>query len=269
MTHRLNDRVALVFGAGSIGSGMSIGRATAVALGRAGAKVFAVDINRDSAEETAIIIRGEGGECEVAAADVTISAEVKNAVSRCMARFGKIDILQNNVGVVHLGGPVEMSEETWLQSMKLNVGSAFLTCKHVIPIMEACRSGVITNISSIAAVRWVGIKMIGYSAFKAALNQFTQTVALQYAPVGIRSNAIIVGRMDTPTLRAALGPLYPDEDSLIAEKSATCPTGHLGNPWDVASASVFLASDDAKYITGTLLPVDGGVLGQSFPDRPN
>jgi len=259
----LRGKIALVLGAGSSRPGLSIGKATSIALARAGAVVVAVDVDPDAAGAVEREIRGEGGTCDAVVADVTDSASVKRAVDAAMERHGRIDILHNNVGVAHVGGPVEMSEDIWLASMKLNVGSAFLACKHVLPIMEAQGSGAITNISSISGMRWVGVPMIAYSAFKAALNNFTQNVALQYARKGIRANVVIVGRMDTPILRASLGSLYESDEALIADKSSICPTGKLGEPWDVAAASIYLASDAAKYVTGVLLPVDGGVLCQS------
>ena len=259
----LEDKVALILGAGSSRPGLSIGKATSIAFARAGAKVMAVDVDEAAAEDVRNVIRAEGGICDAVVADVTSSESVKRAVDEAMARFGRIDVLQNNVGVAHVGGTVDMSEDTWLASMKLNVGSAFLACKHVLPVMEAQGGGAITNISSISGQRWVGVPMIGYAAFKAALNNFTQNVALQYARAGIRANVVVVGRMDTPILRASLGSLYDSDEALIADKSSICPTGKLGEPWDVADASIFLASDAAKYVTGVLLPVDGGVLCQS------
>ena len=259
----LDGKVALVFGAGSSRPGLSIGKATSIAFARAGAKVVAVDVDEAAAAAVEREIRAEGGSCTSIVGDVTDSASVKRAVDATMAEFGRIDVLQNNVGVAHLGGPVEMSEKTWLASMQLNVGSAFLTCKHVLPIMEAQGGGAITNISSISGMRWVGVEMIGYAAFKAALNNFTQNVALQYAKKAVRANVVVVGRMNTPILRASLGGLYENDEALIADKSSICPSGKLGEPWDVAAASIYLASDAARYVTGALLPVDGGVLCQS------
>jgi NAD(P)-dependent dehydrogenase (short-subunit alcohol dehydrogenase family) len=176
-----------------------------------------------------------------------------------MAWQGRIDILHNNVGMAYLGGPVEMSEETWDHSLKLNVGSLFLSCRHVLPLMEAQGSGAIVNVSSIASIRWLGTAYIGYAASKAAVNQFTQAIAMQYADKGIRANAILPGMMNTPTARASLGSTFADEADLVAKRNAACPTGAMGDAWDIAWASVFLASDQAKYITGVLLPVDGGM----------
>ena len=259
MSERLKDKVALVFGAGSIGPGWGNGKATAVAYAREGAKVVAVDLKLAAAQETAGIIRIEGGACEALAADVTSSDDIKRAVDRCVELHGRIDILQNNVGMAYVGGPVEMSEKTWADSMQLNVGSMFLACKHVLPVMEAQGSGAIVNVSSIASIRWLGTAYIAYSASKAAVNQFTQSIALQYARKGIRANAILPGMMDTPTARVSLQSQFSDEAELIAKRNAASPTGKMGDAWDIAHASVFLASDEARYITGVLLPVDGGM----------
>ena len=259
MVQRLKDKVALVLGAGSIGPGWGNGKATAVAYAREGARVLAVDLSLPAAQETAAIIRAEGGVCEAMQADVTVDADVARVVAHCMAWQGRIDILHNNVGMAYLGGPVEMSEETWDHSLKLNVGSLFLSCRHVLPLMEAQGSGAIVNVSSIASIRWLGTAYIGYAASKAAVNQFTQAIAMQYAGKGIRANAILPGMMNTPTARASLGSTFADEADLVAKRNAACPTGAMGDAWDIAWASVFLASDQAKYITGVLLPVDGGM----------
>ena len=263
MPGRLKDKVALVFGAGSIGEGWGNGKATAVAYAREGAKIIAVDRSLPAAQETAAIIAGEGGQCEAVQADVTQSDSILRAVEQCMALHGRIDILHNNVGVTYVGGPVELSEERWAESMQINVGSLFLTTKHILPIMQAQGSGAIINVSSIASIRWLSTAYIAYAASKAAVNQFTQAIALQYAPHGIRANAILPGMMDTPTVRVALQSTFADEAELIARRNAACPTGKMGDAWDVAWASVFLASDEAKYITGVLLPVDGGMTCKS------
>jgi NAD(P)-dependent dehydrogenase (short-subunit alcohol dehydrogenase family) len=259
MPNRLEAKVALVFGAGSIGPGWGNGKATAVAYAREGARVLALDLNVAAAQETADIIRDEGGACEALAADVTKAADVQRAVERCMALYQRVDILHNNVGMATVGGPVEMSEDTWNHTLQLNVGSLFLTCKHVLPIMEAQGSGAIVNVSSIASIRWLGTPYIGYAASKAAVNQFTQAIALQYARKGIRANAILPGMMNTPTARVALQSQFANEAELVAQRNAACPTGAMGDAWDIAWASVFLASDEARYITGVLLPVDGGM----------
>ncbi len=259
MGKRLEDKVALVFGAGSIGPGWGNGKATAVAYAREGARVIAVDLNIDAARETAEIISGEGGICEPISADVTVADDIARVTERCMKLHGRIDILHNNVGMAVVGGPVEMSEKTWNESMHLNVGSLFLTSKSVLPIMVAQGAGAIVNVSSIASIRWLGTAYISYAASKAAVNQFTQAIALQYARNGIRANAILPGMMNTPTARVALNSQFVDEAELVARRNAACPTGSMGDAWDIAWASVFLASDEARYITGVLLPVDGGM----------
>jgi len=263
MPDRLKNKVAVVFGAGSIGEGWGNGKATAVAYAREGARVIAADLSLAAARETATIITDEGGQCEAVEADVTQSDSILQTVNRCMALHDQIDILHNNVGVTFLGGPVELSEERWAQTMQINLGSLFLTTKHILPIMEAQGSGAIINVSSIASIRWIGTAYIGYAASKAAVNQFTQAIALQYAPQGIRANAILPGMMDTPTVRVSLQAEFADEAELIAKRNAACPTGKMGDAWDIAWASVFLASDEAKYITGVLLPVDGGMTCKS------
>lgn len=259
MGTRLKGKVALVFGAGSIGPGWGNGKATAVAYAREGARVIAIDLNAEAAKETAAIIHSEGGACEAVTANVTVSEDIRSVVSHTMGLHGRIDILHNNVGMAYVGGPVEMSEKTWNDSMLLNVGSLFLTCKHVLPVMEAQGAGAIVNVSSIASIRWLGTPYISYAASKAGVNQFTQAIALQYARKGIRANAILPGMMDTPTARVALNSQFDDEADLVARRNAACPTGSMGDAWDVAHASVFLASDEARYITGVLLPVDGGM----------
>lgn len=259
MSKRLEGKVALVLGAGAVGPGWGNGKATAALFAREGAKVFAVDVNLAAARETETIIRTEGGVCDAAQADVTRPEDVLRVVEQCMQRHGRIDVLQNNVGLTHLGGPVDMSQETWHYSMEVNVGYMFTACKHVLPIMERQGGGAIVNVSSIASLRWLGIEFIGYSTFKAAVNQFTQSVAMQYARKGIRANAVVPGRMDTPTAKIQLNTLYESEEQLLAKRAATCPSGKQGDGWDIAYASLFLASDEAKYISGAVLPVDGGV----------
>ena len=256
---RLKNKVALVFGAGSCGPGWGNGKATSVLYAREGAKVVAVDKNLSAAEETRSIIASEKGDCIALAADVTRADEVEAVVKKCVDTYGRIDVLHNNVGIAEIGGPVETSEESWDRVMDVNIKSMFLTCKYVLPIMEAQRSGAIINISSVASIRWSGVPYIGYYASKAAVNNFTQAVALQYANKGIRVNAILPGLMHTPMVVQALEQFFGNAEEVIKQRNAACPTGKMGDAWDVAYASLFLASDEAKYITGVLLVVDGGV----------
>jgi NAD(P)-dependent dehydrogenase (short-subunit alcohol dehydrogenase family) len=263
MGARLKDRVALVFGAGSSGPGWGNGKATAVLFAREGARVVAIDVVPEAAEETRGIIAGEGGEAIALSADITSSASVKAAVDAAMARWGRIDILHNNVGYAQMGGPVELSEAEWHRTFDLNITGAFLTCKHVLPHMLARKSGAIVNVSSIAAVRYTGYPYSAYYASKAAVNQFTVGLALQYAKDGIRANAIMPGMMNTPLIYKQIAGQYADTDAMVKARDAACPMGRMGTGWDVANAALFLASDEAGYITGVCLPVDGGISCRS------
>ncbi|MBV8094875.1 MAG: glucose 1-dehydrogenase [Acetobacteraceae bacterium] len=259
MSKKLQDRVAIVFGAGSVGEGWGNGKASAVAYAREGARVIAVDLDEAAAAETCQIIRGAGGHAISVSADVTKLAEVKSAVDEAKAAFGRIDILHNNVGITSQGGPVETSEESWDRVMSVNVKSMFLTCKCILPIMEAQRSGAIINISSIASIRWTGYNYSAYYASKGAVNQFTKGLAIQYAAQGIRANCILPGLMDTPHIYQHITGFHGDREAMVAARNAASPTGRMGDAWDIAHAAVFLASDDAKYINGIELVVDGGL----------
>jgi len=260
--NRLADRVALVFGAGSVGPGWGNGKASAVAYARAGAKVVCVDINRSAAEETAGIIRGEGGRAEALACDVTKLLEVEDVVARTVAAFGPVDILHNNVGHAGMGGPPDLSEDQWRREMDLNVTGMFLACKVVIPSMVERGRGVITNISSVAGIRYTGYPYTSYYAAKGAVNQFTVGVALQYARNGIRCNAILPGLMDTPLIYQQITGQYGSPDDMVKERHEASPTGRMGTGWDIANAAVFLASDEAGYINAVCLPVDGGLTAR-------
>jgi len=256
---RLANKVALVIGAGSIGPGWGNGKATAVAYGREGATVICVDKNAEAAAETAELLKAEGAQVLALNADVCNEDDVRRIVATSMDAYGRIDVLHNNVGLALLGGPVDISLQDWERSLDLNIGYMFLTVRHVLPVMQRQKSGAIINISSIASIRWLGTAYIGYSAAKAAVNQLTQAIALQYAAQGIRANAILPGMMDTPIARIALKDDAASEEALVARRHATSPTGAMGDAWDIAWASVFLASDEARYINGVLLPVDGGM----------
>jgi NAD(P)-dependent dehydrogenase (short-subunit alcohol dehydrogenase family) len=261
MGERLKDKVALVTGAGSVGPGWGNGKATAVLFAREGAKVYAVDINLNAAQETKEIIEKEGGICAVQKVDVSKSEEVKTMVDRCIETYGRIDILHNNVGIVVVGGPVEITEETWERVMAINLKSMFLTCKYVLPHMENQGGGAIVNISSIAAIRYTGVPYVTYYTTKAGILGLTQGIALQYAEKNIRANAILPGLMNTPMIVEPLKGVYAagDVDKMIEIRNKQCPTGKMGDAWDVAHAALFLASDEAKYITGAQIVVDGGI----------
>ena len=260
MARRLNGKVALVTGAGSSGPGWGNGKATAVLFAREGAKVLAADLNLAAAQETVELIGAEGGAAVAHQADVADGTQVKAMAEACLARFGRIDVLHNNVGILEPGGVVEASEASWDRVMEVNLKSMFLTCKAVIPIMETQGAGAIVNVASIAGIRWLGVPYISYQASKAAVIQFTRSVAMEYARKGIRANSILPGFMNTPMIQGPLMATYGGEaDKMIAARDALCPTGKMGDAWDVAYAALFLASDEARYITATELVVDGGL----------
>ncbi len=258
MVDRLKGKAAIVFGAGSSGAGWGNGKAAAVAYGREGARVACVDLSREAAAETAAIIGEQGGEAIVVAADVTEAGSVDDAVAETVARFGRIDILHNNVGVTQMGGPVELTEEQFAAALNLNIGPVYRTARAVVPHMLQQGSGAIVNISSLAAIRWTGYPYFAYYAAKAAVNQATVALAMQYARQGIRANCIMPGLIDTPLIYRQISGQYASAEEMVAARSAAVPLGRMGTAWDVANAAVFLASDEAQFITGVCLPVDGG-----------
>jgi NAD(P)-dependent dehydrogenase (short-subunit alcohol dehydrogenase family) len=267
MTHRMQDKVVMITGAGSVGEGWGNGKASAVLYAREGAKVFAVDIRRSAAEETQSTIRDEGGVCEVGEADVSMNIDVERAVRSCVASFGRIDILHNNVGVLSAGGPVELEEKEWDRVVAVNQKSMFLTCKHVIPYMLKQGNGAIVNVSSLGAIRWIGVPYIAYATSKGAVISFTRSIALQYARERIRANCVLPGLMDTPMIREPLkGRSRAERDRVIESRHAASPTGKMGTAWDVAYAALYLASDEARYVTGTEIVVDGGLSVRAVSD---
>jgi NAD(P)-dependent dehydrogenase (short-subunit alcohol dehydrogenase family) len=261
MSGRLKDKVAIVVGAGCTpGDAMGNGRATAILFAREGASVMLVDRRRESAEETRQMIDGEGGRSFVFEADITRAEDCKRMADKCIETYGRIDILHNNVGIGEGGGPVELAEEDWDKVVDTNLKSMFLTCKYVLPHMEKQGSGAIVNISSMAAVRFAPYPMLPYSASKAGVNALTRSVAMQYAHQGIRSNAIMPGLINTPMAIEGISErLGIEKEDLIRMRDAAVPMNHMGEAWDVAYAALFLASDEAKYVTGVVLPVDGGL----------
>jgi NAD(P)-dependent dehydrogenase (short-subunit alcohol dehydrogenase family) len=261
MTGRLQDKVAIITGAGSVGPGWGNGRATAVRFAEEGAKIFAVDRNPESLEETIARVKAAGGEIETQHCDVTDSAAVARAAAACHARFGRIDVLVNNVGGSAAGGPVEMSEEVWDAQVDSNLKSVFLTCKHVLPIMERQKSGAVVNIASASGLRFTGAVQVGYAATKAGVIQLTRVVAVQYAPKGIRLNTVIPGQLHTPMVEARLAKQRTggDVEALLRQRQARIPQGFMGDGRDTANAVLFLASDEARFITGAEIVVDGGM----------
>ncbi|MFZ4807923.1 MAG: SDR family NAD(P)-dependent oxidoreductase [Hyphomicrobiaceae bacterium] len=262
MSKKLDGRVALVFGAGSVGPGWGNGKASAVAYARAGAAVACVDWNGAAAEETVALIETEGGRAIAITCDITKSDQVNAAVAATVQAFGTVSILHNNVGHAKIGDCLELSEEEWKRQLDLNVTGMFHTCKAVLPIMLAAGKGVITNISSVAAIRYTGYAYPSYYASKGAVNQFTVGLALQYARQGIRANVIMPGLMDTPHIYQHISVAYGSSNDMSVKRAEMAPMGRQGTGWDIAHAAVFLASDDANYITAVCLPVDGGLTAR-------
>jgi NAD(P)-dependent dehydrogenase (short-subunit alcohol dehydrogenase family) len=237
--HDLKGRVAIVSGAGSVGPGWGNGKATATLLARQGASVFLLDINEAAARETAAIIETEGGTCAV----------------------HRIDIMVNNVGGSEPGSVETLTEEAWDRQIAFNLKSAFLGCKHVVPIMVAQGKGAIVNTASVAGLRVSGNRpQIGYTASKAAVIGLTKSVAAAHAKQGVRCNTVIPGLMHTPLVEYRLARQIGGNDAqaLIAKRNAQVPMGRMGTGWDVANATLFLVSDEANFITGTEIVVDGG-----------
>ena len=260
---RLDGKVAIVTGAGSAGPGWGNGKATAVLLARQGASVLAVDIVARAAEETRGIIAGEGGVCAVHDCDVTSAAAVEAMIRACLDGFGRLDILVNNVGGSVPGDPVSLSEADWDAQIDFNLKSVLLGCKYALPVMDRQGSGVIVNLSSVAGLRQLpGRSHVAYSATKAGIIQFTRATAIAYARKGIRCNTVVPGLMHTPLVEARLAHQVAggDAEALIAARNAQVPMGRMGDAWDVAHAILFLASDEAKYVTATEIVVDGGLI---------
>lgn len=264
MAGRLQNKVALVTGAGCVGPGWGNGRATAVLFAREGAKVFAVDRNAEAMKETLDRVGEFGGTIKPHETDVTDSASVKAMVEACLAAFGRIDILVNNVGGSVAGGPVELSEEGWDGQMDYNLKSVFLTCKHVLPVMERQGGGAIVNLASTSGLRWTGSPQIGYATTKAAVIQLSRVVAVQYANKGIRVNTVIPGQLHTPMVEARLAKQRAggDVEKLLQSRVARIPLGFMGDGRDTANAALFLASDEARFVTGTEIIVDGGMVAR-------
>jgi NAD(P)-dependent dehydrogenase (short-subunit alcohol dehydrogenase family) len=255
----LAGKVALVTGAGSSGPGFGNGKATATIFARQGATVIGIDRDASAVEETRSVIEGEGNAFMAMTCDVTDGAQVADLIAKIEKSFGRLDILVNNVGRSEPGGPVEMTEEIWGEQLDVNLTSAYLTCKHALPIMERQGSGAVVNVSSVAGLRYIGKPQVAYSAAKAALIQFTKATAVIYAGRGVRMNCVVPGLMDTPLVRR-LADKYAggDNEGFAATRAKQVPMGRMGDSFDVAHAALFLVSDEARYITATEIVVDGG-----------
>lgn len=260
MGNRLENKTAIVTGAGQTpGDTVGNGRAISILFAREGARVLLVDRNPASARETQSIIEKEGGTAFAFEADITKADDCKKMADACAERYDHIDILVNNVGAGGKDGtPVQVDEETWERIFDINLTSMYLTCKFVLPYMEERESGSIVNISSIAAV--CATPMLAYKTSKAGVNALTHTIAMQYAKKGIRANTIMPGLMNTPmAIEGISRAMKIDKQELIERRSKAVPLkGGMGDGWDTAYGALFLASDEAKFITGTALPIDGG-----------
>jgi NAD(P)-dependent dehydrogenase (short-subunit alcohol dehydrogenase family) len=263
MSGRVAGKVALITGAGCVGPGWGNGRAAAVLFAREGAKVFAVDRSADAMTETVERV-GNDGEIVTHVCDVTEDAQVRAMTEACRKAFGRIDILVNNVGGSAAGGAAEISEESFDRQIDYNLKSVFLSCRHVIPIMVEQGGGAIVNTASTSGTRYTGSPQIGYASAKAAIIQFSRVTAVQYAGNGIRVNTVVPGQMHTPMVEARLAKQRSggDVDALLKARVARIPLGFMGDGRDTANAVLFLASDDARFITGTEIVVDGGMTAR-------
>jgi NAD(P)-dependent dehydrogenase (short-subunit alcohol dehydrogenase family) len=263
----LKDKVAFISGAGSVGDDPDTkvwgnGKATAVLLARQGAKIFGVDLRKEAVDVTKALIEREGGICRTHAADMTKAKEVAAAVADCMRAFGRIDILVNNVGGSAPGTAVTMSEEVWDAQLNHNLKTAFLGCKFVLPIMEQQGFGAIVNLASVAGLRMTEHRAhVAYSTSKLGMLAFSRSTAIAYAKKGIRCNTVIPGLMHTALVEHRLAKTIAGDDvqGLIDRRNAQCPTGKMGDAWDVAHAVLFLVADEARYITAAEILVDGGL----------
>ena len=266
---RLANKRAVIFGAGQAPTSGEIignGRATALTFAREGAQVLCVDRHLTAAEETAGLITDQGGTAQAIAADVTDEDAVKDAISRCLRAFGGIDVLHNNVGVsVEFGdAPMDLlRQEDFARIMDINLFSCILTCRHALPAMRKQGSGSIINVSS-ASVYWTAHPTIAYPASKAAMITFTRQLAIQNADRGVRANAILPGLMNTPmAVDRRMDITGRARQEIEAERNAKVPLNNLmGDGWDVANAALFLASDEARFVSGIELPVDGASLAR-------
>lgn len=252
MPDRLKDKVAIITGAGSRAEGIGNGRAAAILFAREGAKLLLVDRDEQAAQTTLDLIRAEGNDAVIHAADVTSSEDCRAMARAALDRWGRLDILHNNVGIGGRGTVEEITEEDWERVQRVNVTSMMLTAKHAVPAMRASGGGAIINVSSIAALRPRGLT--AYSVSKGAVATLTQALAVDHGADGIRANCIMPGPVYTPMVYAA-----GMSDELRDRRREASLLKIEGEGWDIGWAAVFLASDEARYITGIILPVDGGV----------
>jgi NAD(P)-dependent dehydrogenase (short-subunit alcohol dehydrogenase family) len=261
---RLAGKVAVISGAGSVGPGWGNGRATAVIFAQEGASVFLVDRDAESLEVTADQIRADGGIVVTKLADVTDEQAVAGLLTDCASRLGGVDVLVNNVGGSRAGGVGELSVTDWHAQLDTNLTSVFLACKHAVSLMRARGGGAIVNVASASGLRWTGAAQVGYASAKAAIIQLSRVTAVQYAADGIRVNTVVPGQLHTPMVEARLAGQRAggDVDALLAQRQARIPLGFMGDGRDTAYAALFLASEQARFVTGTEIVVDGGMTAR-------
>ena len=264
MAGRLEGKVAIVTGAGSVGDGWGNGRATAVVFAREGARVLAVDRDPASLQATLDLISEEGGTATGHTCDVTDEAAVRAMVAAAVDAFGGLDVLVNNVGGSRHGGATELNEPGWQAQLDLNLTSVYLGCRYAIPVMRARGGGAIVNIASTSGIRYTGSPQVGYAAAKAGVIQLSRVTAVEHAPEGIRVNTVVPGQLHTPMVEARLAHQRAggDVDALLAQRQARIPLGFMGDGRDTAYAALFLASDEARFVTGTEIVVDGGMTAR-------
>jgi NAD(P)-dependent dehydrogenase (short-subunit alcohol dehydrogenase family) len=260
MPQRMKGKVVLVSGAGSALGGWSNGKAAAVLYAREGASVLLGDVSEAAVSPTKQAIDEEGGESAIFIGDVRKEKDVAAMVAQCVARFGRIDVLHNNVAVFDMNTVDSIGEDEWDRFFDINVKGVLMSCKHAIPRMIEQGGGAIVNVSTISSIRYTS-PCVAYSASKAAVNQLTQSIAGRYGKQGVRANCVVPGYLDTPLITTHLkNKLSPAEyEANLRKRLAVLPSARMGTPWDVAHASVFLASDEAGYINGVQLNVDGGM----------
>lgn len=260
MADRLKGKTVLVFGAGCVGEGWGNGNAAAVAFARESANVVCADINEAAAANTAELVHKEGREAQVVRADVAVADDINRAVALTVETFGRIDVLHYNAGISDRAGAVDGTEENWDRVFAVNVKGAFLACRAAIPHMRRQGGGSIVHISSIASVGWTGHALLSYQSSKAALNQLTRMVAVEHAADNVRCNCILPGLIDSTRIYSTVLPVFGgDVEKMRVSRSKAVPMKRMGDVWDIANAALFFASDESKYVTGVLMPVDGGI----------
>lgn len=261
MVDRVKGKVIVVAGAGSVGPGWGNGKACAVLYAREGATLYLIDRDRAAVDETARLVAAEGADVHAETGDLTDNAVVEHLLADCVTRFGRLDVMHNNVGGSAPGTVEDMDEATWDRQMDHNLKTVYLGCHHAIPHLRASGGGAIINVASVAGYRHIGTPIHAYAAAKAGVVQLSRAIGVSHAKERIRCNTVVPGLMHTPLVevRLAVQRGNNDAEALIARRNAQVPMGHMGDAWDIAYAALYLASDEAKYVTATEIVVDGGL----------